>query len=215
MGEFYGSGVYFIYYNGDYRLYEPLRGTETPIYVGQAAPANENARTPAEQGLRLAARLNEHRKNIERADSLRIGDFECRALVVQTGWGTGAEDYLIRLFRPIWNSETKLVFGLGKHGDSADTRRNKRSPWDTLHAGREWAGAVALTDAKSPEKIAEELTAHFARIKIYDTLMPCSRPSSKTCGRLATSSTGAALRRRLHSVMMMPPLTVILDLPDK
>lgn len=30
-GEFYGSGVYAIYYNGDYPLYEPLRGTETPF----------------------------------------------------------------------------------------------------------------------------------------------------------------------------------------
>lgn len=169
MGEFYGSGVYAIYYNGDYPLYEPLRGSETPIYVGQAAPGKENARTPTEQGLRLAARLNEHRKNIKRAVSLKIEDFECRTLVVQTGWETGAEDYLIRLFRPIWNSETKLVFGLGKHGDSAETRRNRRSPWDTLHAGREWAGAEALTDAKSPQKIAEELTTHFGRTKIFYT----------------------------------------------
>lgn len=167
MGEFYGSGVYAIYYNGDYWLYEPLRATETPIYVGQAAPGNENARTSVEQGLRLAARLNEHRKNIKRANSLSIEDFECRTLVVQTGWETGAEDYLIRLFRPIWNSETKLAFGLGKHGDSAGTRRNKRSPWDTLHEGRAWAGSESLADAKSPEKIADELTAHFARTKIY------------------------------------------------
>lgn len=112
--------------------------------------------------MRLAARLNEHRKNIERANSLRIEDFQCRALVVQTGWETGAEDYLIRLFRPIWNNETKLVFGLGKHGDSAGTRRNKRSPWDTLHEGRAWAGVETLADAKSPKKIADELTAHFA-----------------------------------------------------
>jgi hypothetical protein len=169
MGEFYGSGVYAIYFNGDYPLYEPVCRTETPIYVGQAASGDENARTPAEQGLRLAARLNEHRKNIERANSLRIEDFECRALVVQTGWETGAEDYLIRLFRPIWNNETKLVFGLGKHGDSASTRRNKRSPWDTLHEGRAWAGAETLADAKSPEKIAVELGKHFAGTKIYKT----------------------------------------------
>ncbi|MDQ6702619.1 MAG: Eco29kI family restriction endonuclease [Pseudomonadota bacterium] len=169
MGEFYGSGVYAIYYNGDYPHYEPLRGTETPIYIGQAAPGNKNARTPVEQGLRLAARLNEHRKNIERATSLCIKDFECRALVVQTGWEIGAEDYLIRLFQPIWNSETGLVFGLGKHGDSAGTRRNKRSPWDTLHEGRVWAAAEMLTDAKSPQEIADELTAHFAETKIYKT----------------------------------------------
>ena len=166
--DFYGSGVYAIYYRGPFGLYAPLRDSETPIYVGQAAPGNENAQTPIEQGLRLAARLNEHRKNIVRAsETLDIADFDYRALVVQTGWETGAEDYLIRLFRPIWNSETKLVFGLGKHGDSAETRRNRRSPWDTLHAGRGWAGAEALTDAKPPEKIEQELTAHFAKVPVY------------------------------------------------
>jgi hypothetical protein len=171
LQEFYGSGVYAIYYRGDFGLYAPLRSTETPIYVGQAAPGNEHAQTPVEQGIRLAARLNEHRKNIVRASAtLNIDDFDYRALVVQTGWETGAEDYLIRLFKPIWNSETKLVYGLGKHGDSAETRRNKRSPWDTLHAGRGWAGADAITDAKSPEKIADELNQHFAKVPPYRTV---------------------------------------------
>jgi hypothetical protein len=170
LPEFYGSGVYAIYYNGDYPLYAPLSRSETPIYVGQAAPGSESAQTPVEQGLRLCARLNEHRKNIVRAASLNIEDFDCRALVVQTGWETGAEDYLIRLFRPIWNSETKLVFGLGKHGDSAETRRNKRSPWDTLHEGRGWAGAEAIVDAKSPEKIAAELATHFDQRPVYRTV---------------------------------------------
>jgi hypothetical protein len=170
LPEFHGSGVYAIYYNGDFPLYAPLSRSETPIYVGQAAPGNENAQTPVEQGLRLCARLNEHRKNIVRAASLNIADFDCRALVVQTGWETGAEDYLIRLFHPIWNSETKLVFGLGKHGDSAETRKNKRSPWDTLHAGREWAVSETIVDAKSPEKIAGELQAHFEKRPIYRSI---------------------------------------------
>ena len=168
LTDFYGSGVYAIYYRGNFDLYAPLAGSETPIYVGQAAPGNDHAQTPVEQGLRLAARLNEHRKNIVRAaESIDIADFDYRALVVQTGWETGAEDYLIRLFKPIWNSETKLVFGLGKHGDSAETRRNKRSPWDTLHAGRGWAGAEALEDAKSRDKIAEQLAAHFEKVPVY------------------------------------------------
>lgn len=170
LKEFYGSGVYAIYYRGPYDLYAPLQGTETPIYVGQAAPGSEHAQTPIEQGLRLATRLNEHRKNIVRASAtLNIEDFDYRALVVQTGWETGAEDYLIRLFKPIWNSETRLVFGLGKHGDSAETRRNKRSPWDTLHEGRGWASADAIVDAKSPAKITEELTRHFSAVPPFRT----------------------------------------------
>jgi Eco29kI restriction endonuclease len=136
MKPMFGSGVYALYYDGPFPQYAPIRSTETPIYVGQAAPGNENARTPVEQGIRLAARLNEHRKTIERAtSSLDIKNFECRALVVQTGWETAAEDYLIRLFRPIWNKETKIIQGFGKHGDAPTTRKNKVSSWDVLHQG--------------------------------------------------------------------------------
>lgn len=160
---FYGSGVYAIYYRGDYPLYAPIRDTETPIYVGQAAPAERNARSARDQGERLAARLNEHRKNIAKAESsLSLGDFEARYLVVQSGWETAAEDYLIHLFRPLWNNETKLVFGLGKHGDAATTRANKRSPWDTLHPGRKWAEAT-LEDSRSPEQLDREVEEHFRR----------------------------------------------------
>ena len=159
--KFYGSGVYAIYYKGSFPAYKPISGTETPIYVGQAAPAVSNARTPVEQGAKLCGRLNDHRKNVGKASTtLDVVDFEFRSLVVQSGWETAAEDYLIHLFRPIWNSETNILYGLGKHGDSATTRANKRSPWDTLHPGRAWA--VATTeDAKSIEQIDAGLTKHF------------------------------------------------------
>lgn len=168
--KFYGSGVYAIYYRGDFAAYEPISGTETPIYVGQAAPALSNARTPAEQGDKLSKRLNEHRKNIAKATTtLDLTDFEFRSLVVQSGWETAAEDYLIHLFRPVWNSETNILYGLGKHGDSATTRANKRSPWDTLHPGRAWA-AASTEDAKSLSQIDAELAQHFAEHPAYDEL---------------------------------------------
>ena len=167
---FYGSGVYAIYYKGPFKLYAPISGTETPIYVGQAAPAQANARRPTEQGSKLSNRLNEHLKNILKAkDSLEISDFECRALVVQSGWETAAEDYLIHLFRPIWNSETKILYGLGKHGDKATTRTNKRSPWDTIHPARKWA-AETSEDAKTPAQIADELDQHFQTTRVYRTI---------------------------------------------
>lgn len=163
IGRFYGSGVYAIYYTGDFPAYRVISGTETPIYVGQASPAINNARTPTEQGDRLCRRLNDHRKNIIRAQgTLDIQDFNFRVLVVQSGWETAAEDYLIHLFHPIWNNETGILYGLGKHGDSATTRSNKRSPWDTLHPGRPWASDVRLVDAKSAVKVSEELSTHFS-----------------------------------------------------
>ena len=170
LEPFYGSGVYAIYYTGPFGLYAPISGTETPIYVGQAAPSLPNARNATEQGARLTSRLIEHRKNISKAAStLDIAHFECRALVVQSGWETAAEDYLIHLFHPIWNSETKILYGLGKHGDNAATRANKRSPWDTIHPARQWADATA-EDAKTPLQIEKELKAHFADARIYESL---------------------------------------------
>lgn len=170
IARFYGSGVYAIYYNGKFEHYAPLSKSETPIYVGQAAPAISNARTPMEQGEKLSKRLEEHRKNICKADStLSIGDFEFRVLVVQSGWETAAEDYLIHLFHPVWNNQTNLVYGLGKHGDAAKTRANRRSPWDTIHPGRRWA-ASTLQDAKSPSRIAEELNDHFKKYPVFTNL---------------------------------------------
>ncbi len=161
LGRFYGSGVYAVYYVGAFPLYAPLSGSETPVYVGKAGPATQGARTAREQGERLAARLNDHRKNIVKAGStLGLDDFDARFLVVQSGWETAAEDYLIHLFRPIWNNETDVLYGLGKHGDSATTRANKRSPWDSLHPGRAWAEATK-EDARSQARIASDVEAHF------------------------------------------------------
>lgn len=165
----YGSGVYAIYYRGDFPLYVPLSGSETPIYVGQAAPASNHARTPREQGDKLSSRLATHKRNIGKASSLALADFEFRSLVVQTGWETAAEDYLIHLFRPIWNSETGILYGLGKHGDDPETRANKRSPWDTLHPGRGFA-VRTIHDAKTPAQIEAELSDHFAGNRVFQSL---------------------------------------------
>lgn len=166
--NFYGSGVYAIYYSGSYNLYSPLTGSETPIYVGKAEPKSKTADTPSEQACGLSSRLQTHRKNISACPSLDINDFSCRWLVITSGWESAAESYLINLFKPIWNKETKLIYGFGKHGDSEKTRKNKRSPWDTLHPGRRWAGNDALEDAKSIEEIQEALARHFAEVQIFD-----------------------------------------------
>jgi Eco29kI restriction endonuclease len=90
--------------------------------------------------------------------------------VVQTGWETAAEDYLIRLFRPIWNRETKIIQGFGKHGDAPTTRRNRVSSWDVLHQGRAAAGVGVNPFQKTEEQLGMELAAHFAETRIYKTL---------------------------------------------
>jgi hypothetical protein len=114
LEDFYGAGVYAIYYRGRFEPYQPISGKEVPIYVGKADPDSALARTPIEQKTKLAGRLKEHRRSIERAAStLGVGDFECRYLVVQTGWEKPAESFLINFFRPVWNRETGICFGLG------------------------------------------------------------------------------------------------------
>ncbi len=164
LGRFYGSGVYAIYYSGAAPIYAPISGSETPIYVGKADPGS-NAKTLVEQGTKLADRLGEHRKNIIRVTGIDVDDFDYRALAVQSGYQAAAESHLIRLFQPIWNNETRILFGLGKHGDSSTTRANNKSPWDTIHPGRIWA--VGNPEAKTGLEIEAEVAGHFSRSRIF------------------------------------------------
>jgi hypothetical protein len=171
LSEFYGSGVYAIYYNGSFDAYQPLVGSETPIYVGKADPKLTHATTASQQGRTLRGRLSDHAKTIKAAENLKLDDFEARYLVVRSAWQGTAEHYLINLFRPIWNKETKICFGFGKHGDKATTRKNARSPWDTLHSGRKWAAGPEnvenkLTIAQIKDRIAKHFQAVPARQKI-------------------------------------------------
>jgi len=158
---FWGSGVYAIYYCGkNESAYLPLSDTETPIYVGKADPVDAFADSLEGQGQTLFRRLGEHAKNIAMTD-LDLNDFRYRAATIQSGMQFAVEEFMIRLFRPIWNSRVGVCHGLGKHGDSAKTRANKRSPWDTMHPGRKWATATTANQAERHE-IVERIVKHFA-----------------------------------------------------
>lgn len=172
IDQFYGSGVYAIYYHGDFSAYAPIKDTETPIYVGMANPDSGDAKTPMEQSQKLEGRLKDHRRNIGKAIStLDIDDFSYRNLVVQSGGQPAAETYLIHLFKPVWNNETGICYGLGKHGDAPSTRGNKRPPWDTLHPGRDWAHRDAsMVDARPRDRILKDLELHFESAPIYESL---------------------------------------------
>lgn len=174
LGRFYGSGVYAIYYRGDHPAYSRISKTETPIYVGKADPKSFESETPRDQGPQLSGRLIEHRRTIRKVeehalaeglpDPLRVADFECRRLVVATNAQLIAERYLINLFRPLWNDETKVCWGMSKHGDSAGTRSNDRSPWHVLHPGVGWALDVRLRDKKSVERIRADINSHLREV---------------------------------------------------
>ncbi len=173
----YGSGVYAIYYRGDHPLYATISGTETPIYVGKADPQNPDASDSREQGSKLTARLQEHANTIAVSEAyaaegrlaaglhpIKLADFWCRRLVCATNAQLVAEKHLIRMFWPVWNSETKACWGMAKHGDAATTRRNKRSPWHVVHPGKPSDLAETLVDALSPAEIAQRITATADRV---------------------------------------------------
>lgn len=162
--SFYGAGVYAIYYRGPFDCYSPISGKEHPIYVGKADPAALHALTPQEQGTPLFTRLKDHNRTIGSAENLKLDDFYCRYLVVRSAWVETAEDLLIDWFKPVWNKEMKVCQGFGKHGDSADTRSNKRSPWDALHAGRAWAKSEENTPSKkSVAQIRADIAEHYVK----------------------------------------------------
>ncbi len=164
-----GSGVYAIYYHGTaHETYQSISRTETPIYVGKADPEEPFADTPETQGFALHARLKEHARSIARASNLKLADFEFRSANVQSGMQPAVEAFMIRLFKPIWNREVKICYGIGKHGDSADTRRNKRSPWDTMHPGRAWAAASA-EDQRKIHEIEAAILHHFTTHQVFTT----------------------------------------------
>ncbi|MDP1590304.1 MAG: Eco29kI family restriction endonuclease [Prosthecobacter sp.] len=161
--KFYGAGVYAIYYCGAFKCYQPISGKDHPIYVGKADPEELHAHTAAAQGTTLHTRLKDHERSIKNVTNLDIEDFECRYLVVRSAWIETAEDLLIHWFNPVWNNELKVCYGFGKHGDKADTRKNERSPWDTIHPGRPWATADNNTPNKrTMEDIYAAIAAHYA-----------------------------------------------------
>jgi len=172
IAKTYGSGVYAIYYQGEHPAYRAITGSETPIYVGKADPSQPGASTSREQGPQLYNRLVEHRKQIRIAGAygvqnnlphpLRVEDFTCRRLVCATNAQLSAERHLINVFKPVWNSDVKICWGISKHGDSSKTRSNKRSPWDVIHPGRLWALASELVDSSRPEEILAKLEGHFS-----------------------------------------------------
>lgn len=167
--RFLGSGVYAIYYSGvNEPPYVPISDSETPIYIGKADPNEPYAETTTEQGAALHFRLKEHARSIEKG-GLSLNAFRYRFATIQSGMQAAVEEFLIRLFLPIWNKEIGVAFGIGKHGDSAKTRGNKRSPWDTLHPGRPWATATT-EDQVEREEIVARIATHFEAHPPYKTL---------------------------------------------
>lgn len=183
----YGSGVYAIYYRGNFPAYKPISRTETPIYVGKASPRTRTANSAADQGAQLFERLKNHAASIDAATNLSLAEFDCRFLVVRTAWERTAEDYLIHRYTPVWNKEMKVCMGFGKHGDSAEVRANTRSAWDTLHMGRPWAAdKKTKTGRKTATEIRKDIAEHYrTHPPVYPRKEIATSPGARTSPRKA------------------------------
>lgn len=144
LTSFEGAGIYAIYYRGDFPAYEAIteknRGRDfvAPIYVGKAVPkgARKGGDLDASPGSVLSSRLMQHKRSIEEASNLDIGDFFCRYLIVDDIWIPLGESLLIAKCDPLWN---RLIDGFGNHDPGRGRHAGLRPRWDVLHPGRPWA----------------------------------------------------------------------------
>lgn len=163
------SGVYAIYYFGDYPTYQHLSNHNNnvtdvrnyyPIYVGKAVPRGTRTGQIQNATQSLYHRLHEHTKSIK-STNLDVSDFRCR-FVIMTGHDeeliVPLESEMIRRYTPIWNS---AMSGFGIHHPGSGRFGQKKSEWDTLHPGRYFAemltGELDLTTLEINEKVVDWL----------------------------------------------------------
>ena len=145
--SFDGAGVYTIHYRGAF-----------PAYVGKADPQGKRQGRDAirQTAPVLHRRISEHAGSIQSAENLALDDFRCRWLVLDPVWISLTEQVLIAEYRPIWNV---VVDGFGHHDQGKTRRSQKRSRWDTLHPGRQWA-AHSQDNANSADAIMAAIAVH-------------------------------------------------------
>ena len=134
---FPGVGVYTLHYVGSFSAYADI-AEDTPIYVGKAdPPGRRQGRSSATSGTNaLYRRLSHHAESVRAASNLDLKDFRCRWLVLDPVWIGLTEQVLIAQYQPIWNV---VVDGFGNNDPGRGRWNQRRSQWDTLHPGREWA----------------------------------------------------------------------------
>lgn len=168
-----GSGIYAIYYTGNFKPYVPIAeanandGFTQPIYVGKAIPKGGRKGGFSKvswSGKALADRLRQHATSVEEVSNLKVSDFFFRHLVVDDIWIPLGENMLIETFQPIWN---RALDGFGNRDPGRRRATQFKSPWDVLHPGRKFA-----------EKLGDGgMTQEFLEQRIRDYL--AGRPLAK------------------------------------
>lgn len=170
--KFSGVGVYALYFIGNtapYERYGELNRIkyDYPIYVGKAVPkgwrqarviSNDNQNT-----YELNGRLRQHHRTIEKGAGINPVDFSCRFVIfegVSSSMISTVESALIRLFKPLWNTE---VDGFGNHDPGKGRYNQARSDWDVIHPGREWAKKCAQ-NPNQKNTIIQRIRTHMDQL---------------------------------------------------
>lgn len=174
LKEFWGAGIYAIYYHGRHLAYERIAACNrpvptVPIYVGKAVPSGARKGVTIPDPTRsktLFSRLTDHAMSIRAAAStLSIGDFTCRYLVVGEMWISLGESLMINKFSPLWNV---AVEGFGNHDPGSGRYNGFRPVWDTMHPGRHWA-EKCRERPETQDQIQERVIECVARISLPRT----------------------------------------------
>lgn len=133
-------GVYALYYHGSHPIYSCVsqaneNSCHLPIYIGKALIGGRRKGTSL-GAQRLYSRLGEHKKSIKKGDGLDVNDFMFKVVAMELDLVSWGEGILIRHFQPVWN---QVIDGFGNHDPGKGRNQQRRSVWDTLHPGREWA----------------------------------------------------------------------------
>ena len=110
--NFKGSGVYAIYYTGEFELYERISQVnrisyDLPIYVGKAIPSGARRGKGGKEGASLFKRISEHTQSIHATDNLEPSDFHCRFIIIpheEEALIAPIESAIIKQYNPLWNS---------------------------------------------------------------------------------------------------------------
>lgn len=172
----HGTGVYGLYYFGDFPPYAPiaeknrLDGSQ-PIYIGQAA--NPGRRTGIEGNARsIWARLVQHAGSIRMVQNLNMEDFKCRFMFLENDEHDligAVETGLIKAFRPLWNS--RIVDGFGNHDPGKGRYNQQPSQWDTLHPGRLWVKNL-VGESRDPVVVAADIKRFLEKSQLLDFREP-------------------------------------------
>ncbi len=173
LEQFEGSGVYSLYYVGEFPSYRPLAEANSgklsfPIYVGKADSKGKRKGGFIEDGpsgTALYKRLVDHAKSIDQAINLNVEDFYCRFLVVDDLWISLGESLLISQHSPVWNV---LIEGFGNHNPGKGRYQGMRPLWDMLHPGRPWADKLqphTMSSTQIAAEVLQYLSERYALIK--------------------------------------------------